>query len=69
MGEVGGLGLVGPEALDALVRPARNQRFGDPVRPSDLTGLTCWNMLHMSDALPTCGNAEQTGQGEVWAQG
>ncbi|GAA4562127.1 hypothetical protein GCM10023193_27140 [Planotetraspora kaengkrachanensis] len=55
----GGLELMLPEAGEALVLQARNQQFRSPIRPTGLTCLTCWNMLHMGDTPLACGNGEQ----------
>ncbi|GII30774.1 hypothetical protein Pmi06nite_42160 [Planotetraspora mira] len=59
---LGGLELVLPEARDALVHQARNEQFRSPIRPMDLTRLTCWNMLHMGDTPLACGNSEQAAE-------
>lgn len=57
--QVGRFVLMRPESCHPAVRQARNKYFRRPIRPLDLTRLTCWNMLHMGDTLVTCGNAEQ----------
>lgn len=54
--------LVRPESCHPPVRQARNKHFWRPFGPAALTGLTCWNMLHMGDTLMTCGNTKQVAE-------
>ncbi|GAA0819670.1 hypothetical protein GCM10009525_04310 [Streptosporangium amethystogenes subsp. fukuiense] len=69
VGQLGGLGLMRPQAGNTVVRPARNQSLVNPVRPPGLTGLTCGNVLHMGDTLATCGNIEQAIEGVTRSEG